>query len=86
LIISFAGSCHARLEIIVIGAVLAAALIATTIHEDSDGLTRGGVADQATDCSQQQIQRISPVADPGSLRKLETNKASETEPWGLRAA
>ena len=69
-------------KIIVLGAVLAAALIVAFTHQGSDGLARGGVADQATDYSQQQIQRISPVADPGALRKLETDKASETEPWG----
>jgi hypothetical protein len=61
-------------KIIVLGAVLAAALIAAITHQGSDGLARGGVADQ--------IQRISPVADPGAVRKLETDKASETEPWG----
>jgi hypothetical protein len=69
-------------KIIALGAVLTAALIAEIAHQGFDGLVRGGVADQATDYSQQQIQRISPVADPGALRTLETDKASETEPWG----
>jgi hypothetical protein len=69
-------------KIIVLGAVLTAALIAAITRQSSGGLARGGVTDRATNYSQQQIQRISPVADPGALRKLETDNASETEPWG----
>jgi hypothetical protein len=68
-------------KVIVLGAVLTAALIAAISHQGSDGLARGGVTDRATNHSQQ-VQRISPVADPGALRKLETDNASETEPWG----
>ena len=69
-------------KIIVLGAVLAAALIVAFTHQGSDGLARGGATDQATDYSQQRIQGISPVADPGAIRALEIDKASETEPWG----
>jgi len=38
-------------KIIVLGAVLTAALIAAITHQGSDGLARGGIADQATDYS-----------------------------------
>ena len=69
-------------KIIALGAVLTAALIAEIAHQGSGGLVRGGVAGQATDYSQQRIQGISPVADPGAIRTLELDKASETEPWG----
>ena len=69
-------------KIIALGAVLTAALIAAIAHQGSDGLARGGVTDQATDYSQQRIQGISPVADPGAIRTLEIDKAFETEPWG----
>jgi hypothetical protein len=67
-------------KIVVVGAALNAALIAAIAHHGSNGLTRGVIADRATN-PRQQIQPISPVAftSPG---KSDTGRRPDTEPWG----
>jgi hypothetical protein len=66
-----------RWKAITVGAVLGAALIATTVQQGSYGFARGGVVtDHAAD-SQHQILSAPPAAD-----RVVTNDPPETEPWG----
>ena len=52
-------------KIVALIAVLTVALIAAVIHQGSDGLARGGVVADRIPNSHQQIQRTSPVCQPG---------------------
>jgi len=66
-------------KIILVGALLSAALIVTIAHNLKRDKT---IADHVAN-SPQQVQHVSPTADPTtSPEHVDTRKASDIEPWG----
>ena len=66
-------------KIILVGALLSAALIVTVAHNLKRDKT---IADHLAN-SPQQVQQISPTADPTtSPERVDTRKTSDIEPWG----
>ena len=71
-------------KIILVGALLSAGLIVTMVHNLKRDKT---IADHVAN-SPQQVQHVSPTADPTtSPEHVDTRKPSDIEPWGpVRAA
>ena len=66
-------------KIILVGALLSAALIVTVAHNLKRDKT---IADHVAN-SPQQVQQVSPTADPTtSPKRVDTRKTSDIEPWG----
>jgi hypothetical protein len=66
-------------KIVLVGALLSAALIATIAHISKRDKTIG---DHVAN-SPQQTQQVSPMADPiTSPEHVDTRKTSDIEPWG----
>ena len=66
-------------KIILVGALLSAASIVTIAHNLKRDKT---IADHLAN-SPQQVQQISPTADPTtSPERVDTRKTSDIEPWG----
>jgi hypothetical protein len=66
-------------KIILVGALLSAALIVTIAHNLKRDRT---IADHVAN-SPQQVQQVSPTADPTtSAERVDTRKTSDIEPWG----
>ena len=66
-------------KIILVGALLSAALIVTLAHNLKRDKT---IADHVAN-SPQQVQQVSPTADPTtSPEHVDTRKTSDIEPWG----
>jgi cytoskeletal protein RodZ len=66
-------------KIILVGALLSAALIVTIAHNLKRDTT---IADHVAN-SPQQVQQVSPTADPTtSAERVDTRKTSDIEPWG----
>jgi len=66
-------------KIILVGALLSAALIVTINHSLKRDKT---VADHVAN-SPEQVQQVSPTADPtSSPEHVDTRKTSDIEPWG----
>ena len=66
-------------KIILVGALLSAALIATIAHNLKRDKT---IADHVAN-SPQQVQQVSPTADPTtSPEHVDTRKTFDIEPWG----
>ena len=66
-------------KIILVGALLSAALIVTIAHNLKRDKT---IADHVAN-SPQQVQQVSPTADPTtSSEHVDTRKTFEIEPWG----
>ena len=66
-------------KIILVGALLSAALIVTVAHNLKRDKT---IADHVAN-SPQQVQQVSPTADPTtSPERVDSRKTSDIEPWG----
>jgi len=66
-------------KIILVGALLSAALIVTIAHNLKRDKT---IADHVGN-SPQQVQQVSPTADPTtSPERVDSRKTSDIEPWG----